>query len=136
MVTTSKAGGTCRRLQWSTADCPWEQHGSVWLISTIGHEGARPSTEVDLADGDYVRGDLAIHRANGDDVCCERVITSDANGYLTNNLRQLQQFLPDTCGSVERGDTTPRVCGPNLRKSSAVQQGRRSDGRRQNRWAP
>ena len=69
-----------------------------------------------MTRGHYVRGNLAIHRcAHGDDLCCERVWTSDASGYLSNKHRHLQQFLPDTFGSVERGDTTPRGCGLDLR---------------------
>ena len=85
----------------------------MWLISTIDNEGVLPGTEVDLADCDYVRGNLAIHRcADGDDVCCERVRTSDASGYLSNKLRHLQQFLLDTLGSVERRDITHGVAVP------------------------
>ena len=81
----------------------------------------RSATDVGLADGDTVRGDLAIHRfAGGDDVCCERVKAADVSGYLSDKLRHLQQFLPETHGSVKRGDTTQGVgvptfgvvCGP------------------------
>ena len=98
----------------------------MWLISTIDTEGVLSGTKVDLADGDYVRSDLAIHRcANGDDVCCERVKTSDASGCLSDKLRHLLQLLPDTLGSVERGDTTPRGCAPDLR--SRLRRGREGE---------
>ena len=55
----------------SLARCPWDQQLVGWqLISTIDNKGVLPGAEVDPADGDYVRGDLAIHRfANGDDIC-------------------------------------------------------------------
>ena len=61
--------------------------GFAWLISTIDNEGVRQGTEVDLTDGDYIRGHLAIHCcANGDEVCCDRVKTSDTSGYLSDKL--------------------------------------------------
>ena len=88
----------------------------AWLISTIDSMGVLFGTEVDLVDGDTVGSDLAIHFCgNGDDVCCERVKTSDASGYLSNKLRHLRQFLPDTLVSVEKGDATPRGCRSCLR---------------------
>ena len=95
--------------QYARGSCKWlGGDGFVWLISTTDNEGVLLGTEVDLADGDYVQGYLVTHRcADGDDVCCERVTTSDASGDLSDKLRQLQQFLPDTLGSVERGDTAP-----------------------------
>ena len=63
----------------------------------------------------------------GDDVCCGRVRTSDAGGHLSNKVRHLQQFLPGTLDPVERGDTTPRGCGPDLR--SRLRPSRQGDGR-------
>ena len=52
-------------------------------------------TEVGLADEDFVRGDLAIHRvAYGDDVCCERVKTSDASGYFGREAQTLAPTSP------------------------------------------
>ena len=58
----------------------------------------------------YVRGDLAVHRgADGDEVCCERVRTSDASGYISQKLRHVHQLLPDTFGSTGKGDTMPRA---------------------------
>ena len=93
----------------------WSVTVFVWLISTIDNEGVLLGTEVDLADNELRWGNLAIHHcANGDDVRCERVRTSDARGYLSNRLRHLQQFLPDTFDSVEKADTTPRGCSPDL----------------------
>ena len=90
-----------------------------------------PGTDADLADGDFVRGDLSVHRcADGDDVNFGLVKTSDASWYLSDMLRHLQQLLPDTVDSVERGDTTPREAVPTLR---SLRLDTDSHG---NRWKP
>ena len=66
----------------------WPVTVFVWLISTIDNEGVLLGTEVDLADNELRWGNLAIHHcANGDDVRCERVRTSDARGVSVQHAQ-------------------------------------------------
>ena len=73
-------------------------------LSSIDNAGTPLGTEVDLAEGDYVRSDLTTEGyATGDDVCCERVTTSEASGCLDEKIKDLHRLLSDTLDATRRG---------------------------------